>query len=69
MRIISNEEYRQGLRKEIKENGLKKSVEKRCDDIFDICSGMLYVPCMTVSEWLCEILDLIEENDGKDDRG
>lgn len=63
IRIISNEEYRQGLRKEIEENGLKKSVEKRCDDIFEKCASMSYIPHMTVSEWLNEILDLVDESE------
>ena len=62
IRVLTNEEYRSNLRKEIKEDGLRKAIEKRCDDIFAECASMAYLPHMTVAEWLNEILDLVDES-------
>ena len=63
IRILTDEEYRSNLKKEIEQDGLRKAVEKRCNDIFEECSSMPYIPHMTVSEWLNEILDLVDESE------
>ena len=63
MRVLTDEEYRSNLRREIEQDGLRKAVEKRCDDIVEECSSMPYLPHMTVAEWLDEILDLIDESE------
>ena len=63
MRVLTDEEYRSNLRLEIKKDGLRKAIEKRCDDIFEECASMAYLPHMTVAEWLDEILDLVDESE------
>ena len=63
IRTVTGEEYRSKLRQEIKQNGLRKAIEKRCDDIFEECASMAYLPHMTVAEWLDEILDLVDESE------
>ena len=63
IRILTDEEYRSNLRQEIKQDGLRKAVEKRCDDILEECSSMPYIPHMTISEWLDAILDLVDESE------
>lgn len=63
IRILTNEEYLSNLRQEIEQDGLRKAIEKRCDDILEECNGMRYITYMTVSEWLTEILDLVDESE------
>lgn len=63
IRIITDKEYRSNLKKEIEQDGLRKAVEKRCDNIFEECASMPYRPQMTVAEWLDEILDLVDESE------
>lgn len=63
IRILTNEEYLSNLRQEIEQDGLRKAIEKRCDDIFEECASMPYLPQMTVAEWLDEILCLIDESE------
>lgn len=63
IRILTDKEYRSHLRREIEQDGLRKAVEKRCDDIFSECASMSYVPQMTVAEWLDEILELVDESE------
>lgn len=63
IRTITGEEYRSKLRQEIEQDGLRKAVEKRCDDIFAECASMACNPYMTISERLDEILDLVDESE------
>ena len=63
IRTVTGEEYRSKLRQEIKQNGLRKAVEKRCDDILEECASMACNPYMTISERLDEILDLVDESE------
>ena len=61
LREVSHDEYIGGLRKELESVGLYKAVEKRCDEIDDICSSLGYVAHRSVQEQLSEIMDIIEE--------
>lgn len=61
--IRTDEVYRSFLRREIEQDGLRKAIEKRCDDIFEECASMACNPYMTISEWLDEILDLVDESE------
>ena len=63
LREVSHEEYIGGLRKELDSVGLYKTVEKRCDEINDICSSLGYIMHRSIQEQLVEILDLLEENE------
>ena len=63
IKSISGEEYHSKLRQEIEQDGLRKAIEKRCDDIFEECASMACNPYMTISEWLDEILDLVDESE------
>ena len=63
IRTVTDEEYRSKLRQEIKQNGLRKAIEKRCDDIYEECASMPCNPYMTISERLDEILDLVDESE------
>ena len=63
IRILTDEEYRSSLRRKIEQDSLRKAIEKRCDDIFEECASMPYLPQMTVAEWLDEILDLVNESE------
>lgn len=63
IKSITNEEYRSNLRHEIEQDGLRKAVEKRCDDIYEECASMACNPYMTISERLDEILDLVDESE------
>ena len=65
LRTITPEEYRVDLQKEIQDTCLIKAVEKRCDEINDICGCMRYVPHRYVQELLNEIIDLIRIQGGE----
>ncbi len=60
LREYTNDEYKSDLRRELKENGLYKSVERRVDEINIMASGLSYLDHRYVQEILCEVLDLIE---------
>jgi len=64
LKTITYEEYIEGLREDIAENGLYGAVEKRCDLINEDTSGLPYIQHRCIQEALVEILDLIKE-DGK----
>ncbi len=63
LREYSHEEYIEDLKKELKAMGLHDSVQKRCDEINEECRNMGYATHRYIQELMCEILDLIEENE------
>ena len=65
LREITPEEYRADLQKEIQDTCLITAVEKRCDEINDICGCMRYVPHRYVQELMNEIIDLIRIQGGE----
>ena len=60
LRAHTDDEYKADLRKELEENGLYKSVNKRLDDINIATSELYWLKRGYVQEMMCEILDLIE---------
>ena len=62
LREYTQEEYEADMRKELAETSLYNCVQLRCDLIDDECRNqqMKYIPHMTIQEFMCEILDLIE---------
>ena len=63
IRQFTQDEYKADLRKELENGGLYKAIEKRCDEINDVCGCMRYVSHRYVQELLVEILDLLEEDE------
>ena len=66
IKVITEKEYKDGLKNEIRQYGLVDSVEKRCDEINDLCHYMRYITHRSIQELLVEILDLarVVENEG-----
>lgn len=60
LRKYTDDEYKANLRKELEENGLYESVNKRLDEINIMTSELSYLGRRYVQEMLCEILNLIE---------
>ena len=60
IKVVTPEEHRAELQKEIKYDGLKKSVTKRCEEIDEMCAGTGYLFHRGVQELLCEIEELID---------
>ena len=60
LRVHTDDGYKADLRKELEENGLYKSVNKRLDDINIATSELHWLKRGYVQEMMCEILDLIE---------
>ena len=60
LREYTDGEYKADLRKELEENGLYESVNKRLDEINIEISGLSYLSHRYVQEMMCEILALIE---------
>lgn len=59
IRELTYEEYKEKLREEIKTNGLKAAVEKRCDTIDEDCRLLGTATYLGVIESLNDILDLV----------
>ena len=69
IRELTHEEYKAKLREEIKTDGLKAAVEKRCDMINEDCRFLNIVSYLGVLESLKDILDLVtiaEEENGNE---
>ncbi len=60
LRTITPEEHQSNLLKELQDTCLITAVEKRCDEINDVCGNVLYAPNRFVQELLIEIIDLIK---------
>lgn len=60
LRKYTDDEYKADLRKELEENGLYESVNKRLDEINIMTSELSYLGRRYVQEMMCEVLDLIE---------
>lgn len=60
LRKYTQKQYLSDLKNEIKENGLQKSIQKRCDEINHLCKPLGYIEHRSVQEQLVEILDLIK---------
>ena len=60
LREYTDGEYKADLRKELEENGLYESVNRRLDEINIEVSGLSYLSHRYVQEMMCEILALIE---------
>ena len=65
LREITPEEYRADLQKEIQDTCLITAVEKRCDEINDVCGSLSYVSHRYVQELMNEIIDLIRIQGGE----
>lgn len=67
LRELAREEYKNGLRQEITESGLKETVKKRCDNIAALTHGLLYQNTWAyITEQLNEILDIVEIKGAKE---
>lgn len=64
IKAITEKEYKDGLKNEIRQYGLVDSVEKRCDEINDLCHYMRYTTHRSIQELLVEILDLVKLKEG-----
>ena len=60
LRKYTDDEYKADLRKELEENGLYESVNKRLDEINIMTSEFSWFGYRYVQEIICEIRDLIE---------
>jgi hypothetical protein len=66
LREYTQEEYEADLKKMIAEKGLHDAVQDYTDKIMEEVAGLSYIPYMTVSEYCCDILKLIELEGSKE---
>lgn len=60
LREYTQEEYKADMQKLLKEKGLYKAVEDKCDKINSLSSVLSYLPHREIQEIMCDILFLIE---------
>ena len=59
LRQITPEEYEADIRQELKEVGLISAIEKRFDNINEVCSCMRYADHRYVQEMLNDVIELL----------
>ena len=60
LKEYTHEEYKADMQKLLKEKGLYKAVEDKCDKINSLSSVLSYLPHREIQELMCDILFLIE---------
>lgn len=60
LKEYTQEEYESDMKNLIKEKGLKGAVEEYLDKIVDETSGLPYIPNMSIKEWACDILNILD---------
>ena len=65
IKILTREEYKSRLRKELSEKGLYGAVKERCDMINEDARDLSYIHHMSIQESMVDILELIKMAGGK----